>query len=321
MAASISEKLRGLFRRGRECNKLIEYRGNNFRISTAVAAGGVHVDIKELSKQVQVLTQATNHAKVLDDYQYLLCTELKTRVKTDPDRPLLANYRIIMLGYITQVGSVLEQIKADRSNKALKKELFRLNGRMRSLIDKMRTDLLSKKRIARSSTLEFGYWGRMAAYPTHEQGVEVKRLLDQPTRTSLVRNLLAHSTFLGLSRITLSATSGAAGVTTGIIIYGYAFPQLQSGTGIHLYFINASRPLTLRGATAVSMYNQLGRIDLHPGDAASVDSDSNFQAYFDVPDLENDTYNVCVTYTPAGGTLTLTPPVTFRIVTNWNSHD
>ena len=70
----------------------------------------VSINIKELSKQVKEITAATNHAKILDDYQYFICREIE-RWKDDHEYvELLRNHRMAAAACITRLA---EQIKAD----------------------------------------------------------------------------------------------------------------------------------------------------------------------------------------------------------------
>jgi hypothetical protein len=142
--------------------------------------------------------------------------------------------------------------------------------------------------------------------------------------------------------ISLSLTSGTGnGVTTGIKVTGTGFPQLKTGTGVALCYVSTSKSIAC--ATSVSFYGESLRLGVEtaggtatvncgaltgtqanypsagittscpPAGQASVDANGNFIAYFDVPNLAGDTYNVYVTYTPTGGSVTNSSPVTFTL--------
>ena len=67
--------MKAFFKKG-ACHKLIDYQQPIFKLSISTDIAGMGIDLKEFSKQVQEITPATNHAKSLDNYQYLLCLEI-----------------------------------------------------------------------------------------------------------------------------------------------------------------------------------------------------------------------------------------------------
>lgn len=127
--------------------------------------------------------------------------------------------------------------------------------------------------------------------------------------------------------ISLSVSSGTGNaVTTGVKITGTGFPGLKSTTGIKLYFISTGKTLSVSGATQVDLYGQSLRLSgasvdcgsstsgtCPPAKSVSVDGSGNFIAFFNVPSLAADTYNVFVSYTPSGGSDTNSSPVAFTI--------
>jgi len=130
----------------------------------------------------------------------------------------------------------------------------------------------------------------------------------------IVTPQLAHATG---PTLTFSVTSGTGdAITTGVKVSGSGFPQLTAGTGIQLYFILSSKTLGLSGATTVSLYGQslLVLNGSTTSGTVAVDATGSFTAFFDVPTLPGGTYNAFVTYTPIGGTQTLSPATTFTIV-------
>jgi hypothetical protein len=123
------------------CYKLIDYKASDYKISVSAETGVVNVNLKELSRQVKEVTQATAHAKMLDDFQYLLCREVNNSAD-DPDFvKVLKRFRIVAVTYILRLGELLEQIKTDTKNKKLKQELVRVSSRMSRLIYKLEAAL------------------------------------------------------------------------------------------------------------------------------------------------------------------------------------
>jgi hypothetical protein len=63
---------------GSPCYKLIDYQASIWKVSlSADATDVVTVDLKEITKQSQEITLATNHAKLLDDYQFFYAKILR----------------------------------------------------------------------------------------------------------------------------------------------------------------------------------------------------------------------------------------------------
>jgi hypothetical protein len=136
----VKEWLKEIFKRN-PCYKLIDYQASDFKISVSAETGVVNFDLKELSRQVKEVTHATTHAKMLDDFQYLLCREVNNS-SNDPDFvKVLKRFRIVAVTYILRLGELLEQIKADTKNKKLQQELARVSSRMSRLIYKLEAAL------------------------------------------------------------------------------------------------------------------------------------------------------------------------------------
>jgi hypothetical protein len=137
----LKDWLINIFRRN-PCYKLIAYQGTVWKLSlSADAAKVVTVNLKELTKQVQEITPATNHAIILDDYQYLMCRDIE-RWKDDKEYvKLLRGYRISITAYIIRLAEILEQIKVDIANVELKQELIRISRKMSDLIDSLANSL------------------------------------------------------------------------------------------------------------------------------------------------------------------------------------
>jgi hypothetical protein len=130
---SLKEWLKGLFRN--PCQKLISYQETTWKFSASVDADkSVTVDLG-LEKQVQEVTPATNHAKLLDDFQYLLCKEIERWTEDVNYVSLLSKYRIMAIAYIVCLSQILEDIKVDPTNKALKQELVRISKSMTRLTE------------------------------------------------------------------------------------------------------------------------------------------------------------------------------------------
>jgi archaea-specific DNA-binding protein len=133
---SLREAIAHLIRQ-KSCKKLIAYKASNVKISGSSGP----INIIELSRQVQEVTQASTHAKYLDDYQYFLCLEVLSRDNPN-DRRTLANYRVIIIGYITNAGIILEQIKNDIGNLDLKRELVKWTSETGELMRNLKQALI-----------------------------------------------------------------------------------------------------------------------------------------------------------------------------------
>jgi hypothetical protein len=125
------------------CQKMINYQGVSWKVSASVdAAKTVTVDLKELSKEVQQITTATNHAKLLDDYQVLFWQDMKRWADDANYVRILRSYRIIAIAYITRLAEILQQIEKDKTNKSLKRELARVSRRMSRVTEKFENAVL-----------------------------------------------------------------------------------------------------------------------------------------------------------------------------------
>jgi hypothetical protein len=102
----------------------------------------VTIDLKEITKQLQEVTQATSYAKLLDDFQFLLCREIEEWSDDREYVKLLRGYRIVAAAYIIILAALLEQIKSDSNNEGLRQELVRICRRMSRLIDKLEKSVL-----------------------------------------------------------------------------------------------------------------------------------------------------------------------------------
>ena len=133
--------LKGYFVKPNPCEKLIKYQGTKVLISVSGEAAGIKVDLKNISKEVQEVTDVTESAKILDDYQYFLCKE----VANSPDDPkygnLLKRYRVIIITYITSVALIMKQIQ-DGLLAGLEDEVIKINQNMQNLIAKLEKSLL-----------------------------------------------------------------------------------------------------------------------------------------------------------------------------------
>jgi hypothetical protein len=138
--AGIKEWLKEVFKRN-PCRKIISYQGTSWKVSASVDAV-VTVDLKELTKHVQEVTSATNHAKLLDDFQVLFCLDIEKWAHDVNYVNILRRFRIVAIAYIIRLAEILEDIKVDLTNKALKRELVRISVRMTGLIEQFENTLL-----------------------------------------------------------------------------------------------------------------------------------------------------------------------------------
>jgi hypothetical protein len=120
---------------------LIKYQGTKVVVSVSGEAMGINVDVKNISKEIQELTSATEYAKILDDFQYLLCKE----VANSQDDPKYANklrrYRILIVSHIASIALIMKQIQ-DGLLTGLKDEIIKISESMRSLIAKLEKSFL-----------------------------------------------------------------------------------------------------------------------------------------------------------------------------------
>ncbi len=225
MRPKLSSRLRGLLGQRRECNKLIEYHGNNYVLSASAGVPPISISLQELSRKPVKLAEATNHAKVLDDYQFMMCSEIRNRDPKDRDTKLLANYMVVMMGYVTEIGSLVEQILVKGSSKALEAELVKCDKKAVGLIDQMRKDLLRPRLAAPTFYMapRAGASPRLPAPPSQALKKRPAREanpinlynsfglnLSYNTKKNLKSSLPKHSEFLGLSEGVVSKLSSTA---------------------------------------------------------------------------------------------------------------
>jgi hypothetical protein len=128
---------------GSPCYKLIDYQASIWKVSlSADATDVVTADLKEITKQSQEITLATNHAKLLDDYQFFLCKDIERWADDKEYIEKLRGHRIMAAAYIVRLAEILEQIRIDSNNEGLKQELVRISIKMSRLIDKLEKSVL-----------------------------------------------------------------------------------------------------------------------------------------------------------------------------------
>jgi hypothetical protein len=77
------------------------------------AAKTLTVDLKELEKQVQEVTPATIHAKLLDDFQYFLCLEIERWADDVNYVKLHREFKVVTVANIVWFCLIMEHIKED----------------------------------------------------------------------------------------------------------------------------------------------------------------------------------------------------------------
>jgi hypothetical protein len=143
----INLKLRGFFEalsRDHGCRKLIAYQGSDIKISVSGSAYGFTMNVNEFSRKKRMITSATDRAKILDDYQYLICEEIR-RSHDDPHYvKILTRYRVVIISYFVLLAEIVEQIKIEPNNLKAKKALQNVTRRMTNLIYKLEKVLLNE---------------------------------------------------------------------------------------------------------------------------------------------------------------------------------
>ena len=142
--ARLKRWLLGAFKKN-PCFKLINYQGANWKIAVSADVENiVTLNLNELSKQLQELTPATNHAKLLDDYQFILCNEIEKWANDTKYVEKIRGHRVIAVAYICRLAEIMEQVKIDGSNKELKREVVTISRKMSRLIDKFEKSVLGE---------------------------------------------------------------------------------------------------------------------------------------------------------------------------------
>lgn len=109
----VIDDLRSHFR-GTRCEKLIRYDSNTLKISgVGAGAAGYSANIGEISKQVKKIREASESAKILDDYQYTMCNLSRGLDKDSPRYLNLFDLRAAVILLITQLSVVLESYERD----------------------------------------------------------------------------------------------------------------------------------------------------------------------------------------------------------------
>ena len=105
----------------------------------------ISFDINELSKHVQEIDQISNYIKILDNYQFLICKEIKKHLNDIEYVKYLGLFRIHICSYITQFQIIAKQLEKDISNKQLEQELTTLSQNMVEAISKLESGFILKK--------------------------------------------------------------------------------------------------------------------------------------------------------------------------------
>ncbi len=142
---SIYNNLNNFFKKS-ECERLISYQKPLYKFTiSANVQHVISIDINELSKHIQEINPIANYAKILDNYQYLICREIEKHVDDNEYVKFLGLFRIELCGYITQFEMITEQLKTDINNKHLNLQLITLLQKMIEAICKLESSFLLKK--------------------------------------------------------------------------------------------------------------------------------------------------------------------------------
>jgi hypothetical protein len=102
--------------RQEECHKLIHYDGRSISFKSLGAQyGPVTFSLGEFETEVKQIQAASDLAMALDDYQYGMCTQLRSLRKDDPNWKRKDSYRTRAMTLLTDVRVAVAAFKADPS--------------------------------------------------------------------------------------------------------------------------------------------------------------------------------------------------------------
>jgi len=104
--------------RGRGCERLVKYAGNEIEISgLSLGIGSLKVDVGALKNKIVQLERASELGKAVDDCQYLLCTTLARTKMSDSLQDQVNRFRIMTIMAITQLRTLLAALgQEDEAN-------------------------------------------------------------------------------------------------------------------------------------------------------------------------------------------------------------
>jgi hypothetical protein len=85
------------------------------------------VDVRAARKSVPAVGQAASIAKNLDEYQFLICSLVRSLPDSDPSKMQLQKYRVAIIAAFARLASNLKEISPD--------ELAQWNRHARSLLE------------------------------------------------------------------------------------------------------------------------------------------------------------------------------------------
>ena len=110
---ALLDSLRDLLRR-ESCTKLIHYDGRSLTVnSLGVDLPPFKINVGGVESHLTVLRQAGDAATALDDYQFLLCQELKSLPAHDPSRAHIITLRTNGILWMTALRTALSSYSLD----------------------------------------------------------------------------------------------------------------------------------------------------------------------------------------------------------------
>lgn len=119
----------------RICEKLIKYQGRKVEFSASGGVELIKISLDDFSTEIKNITDATELAKILDDYQYHLCKMYYELNRDDPQRKKVFDLRLSGLALLTLFRTVL--VSFDNDVERQKKHLDDAILRMKKFIDEV----------------------------------------------------------------------------------------------------------------------------------------------------------------------------------------
>jgi hypothetical protein len=134
-----------------ECHKLILYDTRTITFKSLGAGyGEATFSLGEFQTEVNEIRAASDLAMALDDYQYDMCTSLRSLRRDDPDWKRNYNWRWAVVTQLTGLRGTLEVFKVDPSGQ--RENLHKAVKDMNDLLRKIREELMGERPAADKRT-------------------------------------------------------------------------------------------------------------------------------------------------------------------------